>query len=453
MLRTKIPVRYQNPHATAGLTLDLDVIENTPIDEISNHVKKNSREYSNWLQFKDEHNGSAIMVAGGDSINDHIDDIKRLKDKGGAVFAMNGASKWCHKHGIDVDYQVILDAKQETSYLVDPQAKMNLISSQCHPDTFKQVDDPVLWHLIREDIESWIPEDRVNKGGYVMVGGDSSAGICALCLAYTQGFRHIHVFGYDTSHRDGKGHAYEQRMNDTMPTMPMEWGGKEYQVSIALKDQPQNFMTYTHELERVGCQFTVYGDGILQAIYHTDASTLTEQEKYKLMWMFPAYRTVSPGASVASFYVHKFHPEGEIYDFGCGTGKASVVFKKFGLNPVLIDFADNCRDPEAGDLPFFEWDLTDPIPGKTKHGFCTDVMEHIPEKDVDKVIQNIMNCAEKVFFQISTEDDCCGSLIGATLHHTIKPHKWWYNKFQDYDVIFDHNLGSASLFYVSRRDN
>ncbi len=131
-----IPVTYQNPHASSDLKLTMKVIENTPTKEIQRNIRVNSRKYPNWLQFQDETGKPAILIGGGASINDHIDEIKALN---GTVFALNGASKWARGHGIEVDYQVILDAKEETAQLVDSGANKHLFSSQCNPRTLDKV--------------------------------------------------------------------------------------------------------------------------------------------------------------------------------------------------------------------------------------------------------------------------------------------------------------------------
>jgi len=443
-------IGYQNPHAEQGLTLSVAILPNTPEAEIKHNIRVNSACYEDWLQAQDAHTRPAIMLGGGDSINDHINDIKQLQKEGADVFAMNGASNWAREHGIDVDYQVILDAKEETSSLVDNGAKVRLLASQCNPKTLEKAEDFRLWHLEIGEIESLFPEQRVKQGGYVLVGGESTVGTCALCVAYTQGFRDLHIFGYDSSYRQGKSHGYSQPINKTMPTMEMTWAGKTFQVSIAMKAQAEKFQVYAQALKNVGCNINVYGEGLLQTIYNTPVKNLSEREIYQLMWQYDGYRKVSPGEYVASFYLERFAPTGKIIDFGCGTGRAGLKFREAGLEVLLIDFTDNCRDDEALTLPFIQWDITNPIPVEEKYGFCTDVMEHIPTEDVETVIHNLMISCESVFFQISTVDDVMGDTIGKRLHLTVRPHSWWKAIFKSYSIEWESDQDIVSLFYIRR---
>ena len=448
-----IQAKYQNPHASAGLMLTMVVVSNTSDKDLERNIRANSAKDLPWVQNKDSHDGVAIMIGGGDSINDHIEEILALQAKGGKVFAMNGASKWARGHGINVDYQVIVDAKEETEQLVDSGAKEHLFGSQCNEKTIDKAKNLTLWHLMIENIETFFPKDRSYKGGYVMIGDGASAGNSGLCVAFSQGYRQFHVFGYDSSYRDGRSHAYEQRMNQFMPTTEVNWGGKTFQVSVGMKAQAEKFQITAQALKQEGCEVSVYGDGLLQAMYHTKATNLSEQEKYQLMWAYDSYRECSPGELQAGFFLNTFKPEGMILDFGCGTGRAGVIFHKAGNPVLLIDFADNCRDEEAQTLPFLKWDLMHPIPANTEYGYCTDVMEHIPTDDVGTVIENIMGSSENVFFQISTVDDTFGTAldIDACLHLTVKPHGWWKGLIESlgYTIKWETEQENASIFYIT----
>jgi SAM-dependent methyltransferase len=188
-------------------------------------------------------------------------------------------------------------------------------------------------------------------------------------------------------------------------------------------------------------------------MYRTPVSDLDEREKYVRMWTFDAYRELSPGERAVPEFLKIVKPDGLIVDFGCGTGRASVALSKSGHNVFLVDFADNCREQEALDLPFLEWDLCKAgMPVTAEYGLCADVMEHIPTEDVEAVICNIMQSAKQVFFQISTVADCFGKFIGTPLHLTVRPHEWWLSFFQDlgFTVRWAEDLGNASRFVVIR---
>jgi hypothetical protein len=66
-------------------------------------------------------------------------------------------------------------------------------------------------------------------------------------------------------------------------------------------------------------------------------------------------------------------------------------------------------------IAFVEHDLTKPLDLRATYGFCTDVLEHIPTEDVDKVLDNCLSACQNVFFQIATVDDVMGGFDWAPL--------------------------------------
>lgn len=100
-------------------------------------------------------------------------------------------------------------------------------------------------------------------------------------------------------------------------------------------------------------------------------------------------------------------------------------------------------------LPFLQHDLTQPLPIRASHGFCTDVMEHIPPGDVAAVLRNVTEAARTVFFQISTVPDAMGVLIGHDLHLTVRPHAWWLEQLSRYGAVtWQHELPDVSCYIV-----
>jgi hypothetical protein len=126
---------------------------------------------------------------------------------------------------------------------------------------------------------------------------------------------------------------------------------------------------------------------------------------------------------------------------------------------TLLDFTDNCLDPEVAQacetqsarIRFLQHDLMQMPQVNAAYGYCTDVMEHIPEQDVDRVLSNILASANKVFFQIDCEDDKLGTLIGERLHLTVRPYAWWLEKLTGLEatIFWSEDCGSFCRFYCS----
>lgn len=188
----------------------------------------------------------------------------------------------------------------------------------------------------------------------------------------------------------------------------------------------------------------------------------SERDIYRKMWTKPEYRKVAPGEDVAQIFLQQAKPKpgAEVLDIGCGTGRGAFNLALFGrMNVTMLDFADNCLDEDIvpmletqkQSLRFIEADITKPLPAQAPYGFCTDVMEHIPPKDVDKVLDNCLLACQHVFFQISCVDDVCGKIIGHPLHLSVHPYDWWLKKFQDRDCMihWSKDCGDSCMFYVS----
>lgn len=444
---------FWNLGATQPLRVPIAVLSNTSDEDLARNIEANTKLDLTWLYARDAHARPAVLVGGGPSVADHLEEIAALKRAGASVFAMNAASVWLRRNGIAVDYQVICDAKAETAALVDPAAPAHLFASQCHPDTVAAAPAPALWHLAIDGVEAHFPHEKVKRGGYALVGGGAAVGNSAACVAYVLGYRVLHLFGYDSCHRDGESHAYRQPMNDFIPTIDVEWAGRIFTASVAMRAQAEKFQLTGQALQQAGCELHVYGDGLLQTMWRARGEELSERDKYRTMWRFDSYRHVSPGEGLVDLFINTAKPDGMVIDFGCGTGRAGLRLAERGLPVLLSDFADNCRDQEALALPFLEWDLTKPFPGRAPYGICTDVLEHIPTHDVDAVLANLIEATPRLFLSIGTTPDLCGDLIEQELHLTVRPHAWWRERLEQLgSVVFEHDGLGQSIFYIVRSD-
>ena len=187
-----------------------------------------------------------------------------------------------------------------------------------------------------------------------------------------------------------------------------------------------------------------------------------EKDLYKMMWERPEYRKVAPGEGAAFEFLAQAKPSrgSSVIDLGCGTGRGSLNLAFFGgLDVTMLDFAENCLDPDIRPmletqshvLRFKEHDLSQPLEIKSAYGFCTDVMEHIRPHHVDRVLDNCLEACQHVFFQISTEDDQMGKLLGHKLHLSVHSFEWWLKKFNDRKCLIHWSKEEPgyAYFYVS----
>jgi hypothetical protein len=251
--------------------MDLKLYPNTPDDELFANVRENCKHQIPWVELEPEHDGVAVIVGGGPSLKTTWDEVKLRSDAGQTVFALNNAARFLFYKGIKPRYSVILDAKPDNWRFLGF-AKEHLIASQCHPGLFR-LGPARLWHPAIEGITEHLPKDRQST----LVGASISVGLSALCLAYTMGYRTLHLYGYDSSH-DGTTHAYEQERDPRNPLCTAEAGGKIFATDAVMARQAEMFPDLAYLLADEGCEIHVHGTGFLPTIAHE----MTQPEKIEL---------------------------------------------------------------------------------------------------------------------------------------------------------------------------
>lgn len=314
--------------------MDIQILCNTDDETLFANIGENSRKHRSWIKMLEAHDGHAVLVGGGPSLQEHLPTIKKRKDLGQTIFALNGAAKFLNDNGIIPDYQVILDARPDNVTLLGA-ARNYLIASQCDPAVFKATGKPFVWHPAIEGIEEHLP---AHDDDYALIGGGTTVGLSSMCLAYTMGYRKLHLFGYDSSHRARLGHAYKQPMNASEPLCKVTLGGKTFTASLTMARQAELFPEVCNNLIDLGCIITVDSDGLIMEVMHQmrlASQPMTEAEKYQKMWSHDSYRNVSPGEGFAEEFVKVAKPHflDIIADFGCGTGRGGRAGARHGSTP------------------------------------------------------------------------------------------------------------------------
>ena len=142
-----------------------------------------------------------VIVGGGWSTEDTIDELYELALEGKAMLAVNGAGNYLVKQHIRPDILAVLDARIENLVFVEepiPNCKY-FLSSQCHPALFEACEgrDLTIFHILTfQEVEFALLYAYYGPNFRVVPGG-STVGLRAISLAHMLGFRLMHLFGFD----------------------------------------------------------------------------------------------------------------------------------------------------------------------------------------------------------------------------------------------------------------
>lgn len=237
---------------------------NTAQDQLMENVIKANKLGLPMLELKEAHDGHAAIVGGGPSLKNHLKCLQMRKEHGQAIFATNNSWQFLEKNGITPDYHVMLDARPENAAFV-PSSGVCYYSSQCDPSVFEKAKNVILWNHNNTQ--------KIVDGGLFVAGG-STAGLNAISIAVMQGYRKIHLYGFDSSYEDDRHHAYPQDLNDNERTITVTIGGEEFHTAPWMAEQACQFMELYPQLISMGCTITIHGEGLLPHM----AATGSKQE-------------------------------------------------------------------------------------------------------------------------------------------------------------------------------
>ena len=115
-----------------------------------------------------------------------------------------------------------------------------------------------------------------------------------------------------------------------------------------------------------------------------------------------------------------------VLDYGCGKGKAWQRYSLQDLwNLQRVDLYDPAV-PQYSTKPTTPSDLV----------LCIDVLEHIPEQSIDKVMDELNFYTSKLLF-VNIATIPAGKILpnGMNAHLTVKPKDWWLKKLERVDKL------------------
>lgn len=206
-----------------------------------------------------EHKGHAVIIGGGPSIKNYVDELRQRQAHGQTVIALNNSWEWLEKNEIPVMYHVMLDARIENeNFIPKSEAIHRLYASQCHPNVTRLAD--TIWDALILDLVPIF--DKTND--MFWIGAGTTVGIRSIFLMYAMGYRNFHIYGFDSCYEGENGHAYEQTLNTGERIIDVEVCGRKFKAAPWMVTQMHDFLETMECLTQKGCIFSIHGDGLLQ---------------------------------------------------------------------------------------------------------------------------------------------------------------------------------------------
>ena len=181
---------------------------------------------------------------------------------------------------------------------------------------------------------------------------------------------------------------------------------------------------------------------------------MDEIKKYDTVFRDRGYR--SKEASQGLRYVdelcenYKFNV---VLDVGCGPGWSVLAFlmhgkQAQGIEPCKYLFGEELRVP-AGLGIVKQASIVDiPCPADSfDMVFCTDVLEHVQEKDIHQALTELVRVSKKyIFCSIASVE--AQMFPDLKLHQTVKPREWWLEQFSKFKLKEIKRADSMEYMYM-----
>lgn len=228
----------------------IDLTANTTPEVKKQYAEINLKRDVPRFSTQPKREGHVCIVGGGPSLLDCIEELRWRKEAGQQVWATNNTFALLVEYGIMPDVHVLLDSRPETlAFLRPTEGVQYYLNISCPPILFDALTDH---KVIMYDL-----------GG---VGTGTTVGLKAMYLAGFSGFQRFHLFGMDSSYRDGEHHAYPQALNDDQEVHEVTVDGVKFQAAVWMIYQAEEFQHIATSFADQDCIITVSGDGLLPHI-------------------------------------------------------------------------------------------------------------------------------------------------------------------------------------------
>jgi 2-polyprenyl-3-methyl-5-hydroxy-6-metoxy-1,4-benzoquinol methylase len=118
-------------------------------------------------------------------------------------------------------------------------------------------------------------------------------------------------------------------------------------------------------------------------------------------------------------------------DLGCGRGFYLKKLLELGKSSIGVEFSESCCKKYLSRLPHVCESVTSFCNTKKEYdlAICIDVLEHIPEDQIDETLKSIKAISKCAIFGIANHSDI---LDGIEVHLIQENKDWWVSKISEH---------------------
>jgi len=244
--------------------------EDVLIEQITHNLKLGLTE----VVPQPEQPGELIILAGGPSLNDFIDEIKINKMMKVPIVTVNGAYNWALDKGINPDAQIVLDAREFNKRFVEPAIPncKYLLASQCHPSLVESTpkEQTYLWHSGQDNVQEAMAAVYGDEPHpWFPVFGGMTVILRSLPMLIMMGYRKFVIYGFDSCIMD-EHHGYAQPENDYNTVIDVTCGDRAFKCHGWMITQAHEWLEIQQMIGDL-CEIEVKGDGLIAHTIKTGA--------------------------------------------------------------------------------------------------------------------------------------------------------------------------------------
>lgn len=361
------------------------------------------------------------------------------------VCTTSGAHDFLIARGITPTWHVEFDPRPHKAEMLNRPLldTTYCLASTCNKNLFDKLTfhKVLLWHAMgsepSEDCEAVCQEE--SDDGILLVGG-SNAGLRALSVGYTLGFRRFDLFGLDCSYADDGATWAGEHTGKPHSKLKVECDGKQFFTSDVMINAAEELFDWLGRVK--DCEVRIFGESLFAArmkLFQRDP------ERGRSRWWKPvdfelARAPIFPNVQETKKLIspsyrklnRKLHEKDQTYGSYSGKHAKQVLqFADLMLTRDILDYGCGKRGLEKA-LGFAIKNYDPAIPGCDKTPepsdivVCTDVLEHIEMASLGAVLDDLKRVTKRVvILEISTVAANKALPDGRNTHQIIQPPNWW----------------------------